>query len=164
MCLELLYENSPNRGIIDFAYLAIDDKMIVNKSYNSPNEYDNDHIETHGGYYNSHIQVKFGVGDTTIMTALLNFEDINLDDFEKSWDLSLTKALTDLSNDDLSEELFDNVLTMFNDACYNAGFYGTYIGELIDSALNNTESFYCRTVDFQMHEPSNEDLHPGFDT
>lgn len=164
MCLELIYENSTNRGMVDFAYLAVNDKMIINKSYNSPTEFDNAYIETHSGYYNSHILVKFNADDNTIMTALLNFEDINLDDFEKSWNLSLTKALTDLSNDSLMEELFDNVITMFDDACYNAGFYKTYIGELINLALNTTDSFYCRAVDFQMHVPSNDDLHPGFDT
>ena len=164
MCLELLYENFENRGMVDFSYLAINDKMIVDKSYYSPNEDDSDYIETHGGYYNSHIQVKFYADDTTVMTALLNFEDVDLEDFELMWDKSLTKALTDLSHANLYDELLDNVMAMFNDACYNAGFYGTYIGELIDSVSEISDNFYCRTVDFQMHVPSKEDLHPGFDT
>lgn len=164
MCLELLYENSPNRGIVEFSYLAINDKMIINKSYESPNEDDPEYVETHGGNFNSHILVKFNAKDDTIMTALLNFEDIDLDDFEKNWDSSLTKALTDLSNNGFDEELVDNITTMFCDAIQNAGFGGTYIGELIESANQITDNIYIRTVDFQMHVPSNDDLHPGFDT
>jgi len=170
MCLELSYENSANRGMVEFAYLAVNDKMLINKSYRSPTEDDAEYIETHGGPYNSHIQVKFfSDGDTVAtITALLNFEDIDLgedeEEFLKSWDLSFNKVLTDLSNAGCMEELFDNIATMFNDAYHNAGFCGTYIGELIDAALNSTDIYNCRTTDFQMHVPSNDDLHPGYDT
>ncbi len=164
------YENSANRGMVEFAYLAVNDKMLINKSYRSPTEDDAEYIETHGGPYNSHIQVKFfSAGNTTAtMTALLNFEDIDLgedeEEFLKSWELSFNKILTDLSNAGCHEELCDNIMAMFNDAYHNAGFCGTYIGELIDSVLNSTDTYNCRTTDFQMHEPSKDDLHPGFDT
>jgi hypothetical protein len=165
MCLELIYENSANRGMIDFSYLAIDDKMIINKSYTKQNDNGNDYIETHSGIFNSHLLFKMDDENSkTVLTALLNYEDVEFGDDFENWNNTLAGQLTYLINNDLNQELLDNVFEMFFDAFHNAGFCNTYISNLIEDVMKKTKMYYCRTVDFQMHEPSNEDLHPGFDT
>ena len=159
MCLELMYENSTSRGLVDFSYLAIDDKMIVDKSHISPKDYDSEYVETHGGFFNAYLLFKLDDSDNkTILTALLNYDDL------VEWEGSLQQILTNLSNDGLIEALNENIMTMFIDAMHNAGFCGTYVGDLIESALMKGHCWFCRTTDFQMHEASSDDLHPGFDT
>lgn len=153
MCLELIYQNSTHVGVVDFSYLAIGDKIIVNKT-----NYEDDE-NPHGGFFNSHLWVQWNDKDSNItITALMNYDD------HKEWDDSLQKQLVDLQNNGGSKEVVDNIVDMICDALFNSGFYGTYVGELFDKALSESETIYFRTVDFLMHEPTNEDKHPGYDT
>jgi hypothetical protein len=153
MCLELIYQNSQHAGVVDFSYLAINEKIIVNKTNYGDEE------NPHGGFFNSHLWVQWNNENSNIViTALLNYDDNN------EWDNSLQKQLVDLQNNDCSKEVVDNIIDMVCDALHNSGFLGTYVGDLFDEAQTNCEMIYFRTVDFLMHEPSNEDKHPGYDT
>ena len=53
---------------------------------------------------------------------------------------------------------------MLYDTLLVSGFTDTYIGKLIDEALNETQRYYIRTVDFGMHLPSELEIHPFYDT
>jgi hypothetical protein len=145
--------------MVEFSYLAVGDKILVNRSTLELDEDGTEWTNTHGGPYKQHILIKWDdAEDKTVLTALLNYQDID------EWDGSLCWALTYLSNHDLGDELITNVIDMYIDALHNSGFCGTYIGDLLEEANQKSERFYIRTVDFQMHEPSLEDIHPGFDT
>ena len=50
------------------------------------------------------------------------------------------------------------------DSTYTTGFNGTYIGELIDETLSSPGKFYCQVVDFGIHLPDADYIHPEFDT
>lgn len=159
MCLELTYANSEFNGMVEFAYLAVGDKIIVDHSTLERHEDGEEWINTHGGPFNNHLLVKWDDAENnTVLTALLNYQDID------TWDRSLCWALTYLSNHDLGDELIANVIDMYVDALHNAGFCGTYIGDLLEEANQKASMIYVRTVDFQMHEPTAENIHPSFDT
>ena len=38
MCLDLVYRNSRTEFLVDFSYLAIQDKMLINKVHEDENE------------------------------------------------------------------------------------------------------------------------------
>jgi hypothetical protein len=53
---------------------------------------------------------------------------------------------------------------MIIDATVVCGFTDTYIGDLIVEAYEECSLINIRTVDFGMHLPSYNDLHPFYDT
>lgn len=159
MCLELTYANSPADGLVEFAYLAVGDKIIINKSQIETDDDGERYVETHGGQYESHLWMQWNDNDgNIILTALLNYHDS--DEYEGS----LNESLVYLDNHGLGDELMSNITDMYIDAFHNAGFCGTYVGELLQDANQKTNMIYWRTVDFQMHEPSKENIHPSYDT
>lgn len=158
MCLELTYENSPGAGLVEFAYLAVGDKIIINKSYLETDDGE-EFVNTHGGQYESHLWTQWNdIDNKIVLTALLNYHDS--DEYEGS----LNEALVQLDNHGLSDELMSNITSMYIDAFHNAGFRGTYVGELLEEANQKANMIYWRTVDFQMHEPCKENIHPSYDT
>lgn len=60
MCLELLYENSESKFQVDFSYLAINDKIIVNKMLLV------DESEEDYGFYNNKIFIRLESKDDII--------------------------------------------------------------------------------------------------
>lgn len=160
MCLDLTYRNSKSEFLVDFSYLAIRDKMIVNKVHEDENEING---INYGGLFENYLWLK--LEDTTgekILTALINYDDIPYSN-DTFWN-SLQGQLTTLWNEELWDELYSNVLDMFLDSIYTTGFAGTYIGELIDAALSTPGKFYCQVTDFGMHLPDTDYIHPEFDT
>ena len=158
MCLELNYRNSSSNCLVDFSYLAVKDKMIVNKVFE-----DDDIMNgiNYGGYYpEGYLWIRFENKDKEpVLTALINYA------YSEEWEGSLQQALTNISNEEeLQEETIDNIVEMFRDAIDFSGFSGTYIGELIDEAVPEIETIFYRVVDFGMHLPSYDDLHPYYDT
>lgn len=160
MCTELTYRNSPSEFLVDLSYLAIRDKMIVNKVYEDDTEING---INYGGLYENYLWFKLeDTKKNTVLTALINYDDLPFSE-ETFW-CSLQGQLTTLYNEELYSDLYSNVLDMFLDAVYISGFSETYIGELIDKSLSTPGRFYCRTVDFGMHLPSEDYIHPEFDT
>lgn len=157
MCLELTYRNSPSEYMVDYAYLAVKDKMLVNKVFEDDTvingiNYGGDFLDE--GY----VWIRLEKGGEPLLTALINYSD------SSEWEGSLQQSLTFLYNDDLYGELVNNVIDMMSDANIVSGFSGTYIGELITDAFNESEQIFIQTVDFGMHLPSYDDLHPFYDT
>lgn len=160
MCTELTYRNSPSEFQVDFSYLAVRDKMIINKVYEDDEEMNG---INYGGLYENYLWFKLEDTDgDTILTVLINYNDLPYSE-ETFWG-SLQGELTTLYNEELYSDLYSNILDMFLDAVYITGFSGTYIGELIDEALSTPGRFYCRTVDFGMHLPEADNIHPEYDT
>lgn len=163
MCMNLLYKNSPNNGEVDIAYLAINDKMLINKTYM------NDCYLENYSFFNNEILVwgKNKVG-ATIFTLLLTFNDVEFDweDENSEWRIeTLQGQLTTLSNENMMDELFDNLFDMISDAIHINGITeNTYLHKLFMQAFNNVNLFYQRTVDFNMHEPTQDNIHPMYDT
>jgi hypothetical protein len=160
MCLDLTYVNSESYGLVEFAYLAVGDDTIINKSVVEKDpDTGEPYIESHGGRYDTHLWLQWcDAEDREVLTALLSYHDID------GWEGSLCQALTFLHNNDLKDDLVSNIRDMFSDAVHDSGFCSTLIEDLINSALSNAETISWRTVDFQMHEPSPDDLHPHYDT
>ena len=156
---QFIYEDSPAKGLVEFSYLAIDDKIIVDKSKIVEDEDGYKYLETHGGQYESHLWSQWNdKDDKIIVTMLLNYHD------SSTWSDSLNEQLVQLENRGLYDALQDNIVDMYLDAFRNAGFTGTYISQLLVNANNATETVYWRTVDFQMHEADKDNIHPGYDT
>lgn len=160
MCLDLLYRNSKSEFLVDFSYLAIRDKMIVNKVHD-------DKIDisgiNYGGLFENYLWLKLeDISGETILTALINYDDLPYT--EETFHNSLQWNLTALWNEEMWVDLYSNVLDMFLDSTYTTGFNGTYIGDLIDEALSTPGKFYCQVTDFGMHLPDAEYIHTEFDT
>lgn len=152
MSTESKYKNSESDCLVDIAYLAVNDKVLVNKTYtNEDNELEN------VSHFDTQLWVSFHGKEDSKMTVLLTYDDT------EEYDSSLQKALTDLSNEDLSEELVQNVFEMLLDALAVSGFNGTYISDLIDDFILYSETVYIRTIDFSMHSPE-DNIHPMCDT
>lgn len=165
MCLDLIYRNSKSEFLVDFSYLAIQDKMIVNKVYEDEDETSPNTMNgiNYGGIYENYLWLKLeDTNGDTILTTLINYDDLPYN--EETFGGSLQGQLTALWNEELWRDLYSNVLDMFLDSIYTAGFAGTYIGELIDVSLSAPGKFYCQVVDFGMHLPSEDYIHPEFDT
>jgi hypothetical protein len=158
MCLELTYTNSKYSGLVFFSYLAVDDKIIINHS--TLEERDGEEfVQTHAGPFDSHVWIQWCASDDKpIMTALLSYKD------EDMWEGSLCHALTTLHNHQHHKELASNLNEMLYTAVNNGGFFDTYIGDMLANASQNTVTVRSRTVDFQMLEPTLEDVHPQYDT
>ncbi len=160
MCLDLTYRNSRSEFLVDFSYLAIRDKMIVNKVREDANIVNG---INYGGFFDNYLWMKLeDASGRTILTALINYDDLPYS--EETWKSSLQGQLTALWNEEMWSDLYSNVLDMFMDSTYTTGFNGTYIGELIDETLSSPGRFYCQVVDFGMHLPSELEIHPEFDT
>lgn len=145
MCAELTYRNSGSEFLVDFSYLAIDDKMIVNKTYNIEDDL------KEGGMFDTYLWIRLEDQDNNpIITALINYQD----------DGNLQNTLCLLEGD----ELISNVMDMFEDSIASSGFYQTYIGELLNEALEEVSIFRCRPADFKITEPSEFDMHPFYDS
>lgn len=159
MCLEMIYRNSPSEYMVDYAYLAVKDKMIVNKVFEDENSINGIY---YGGHFPDEGYVWVRIEDKNsepLLTALINYSDI------EEYEGSLCQQLTSLSNEELFDELTDNIVEMIIDADIISGFSRTYIGKLIEEAFNEDGScIFIRTVDFGMHLPSYDDLHPFYDT
>lgn len=158
MCMELNYENSHSKGLVDIAYLAIGDKMIVNKTFIDE---DNGYEELKNfSHFDAELYIRYDSedGNSKPMTMLLTYDDID------NWDLSFQKQLTDMSNMDLNEELYECIFEMMLDAMTNCGFHDTCVSDLIFEAIETNPTFFQRTTDFMMHQPTNDDLHPWYDT
>ena len=160
MCLDLTYRNSRSEFLVDFSYLAIGDKMIVNKVREDENIVNG---INYGGFFDNYLWLKLeDTSGRTILTALINYDDLPYS--EETWKSSLQGQLTALWNEEMWSDLYSNVLDMFIDSTYTTGFNGTYIGELIDETLSSPGRFYCQVVDFGMHLPDADYIHPEFDT
>ena len=152
------YKDSDSEYMVDYSYLAIKDKMIVNKvfedkmSINGIN-YGGNFIDE--GYIWLRLEDKKG---EPLLTALINYSDT------LEYEGSLCEALTELCNNDLGDELIQNTIDMIIDATVVCGFTDTYIGDLIVEAYEECSNISIRTVDFGMHLPSYDDLHPFYDT
>jgi hypothetical protein len=160
MCLDLLYRNSSSEYMVDFSYLAVKDKILVNKVYESEDE-----IKYSGNFENYlWMRLENSKGEP-VLTTLINYDDIECDfkDKETFWK-TLQGQLTHLSNEEYGDELVYNCAEMLYDTLLVSGFTDTYIGKLIDEALNETQRYYIRTVDFGMHLPSELEIHPFYDT
>lgn len=160
MCLDLLYRNSSSEYMVDFSYLAVKDKILVNKVYESEDE-----IKYSGNFENYlWMRLENSKGEP-VLTTLINYDDIECDfkDKESFWK-TLQRQLTHLSNEEYGDELVYNCAEMLYDTLLVSGFTDTYIGKLIDEALNETQRYYIRTVDFGMHLPSELEIHPFYDT
>lgn len=145
MYAELTYRNSGSEFLVDFSYLAIDDKMIVNKTYNIEDDL------KEGGMFDTYLWIRLEDQDNNpIITALINYQD----------DGNLQNTLCLLEGD----ELISNVMDMFEDSIASSGFYQTYIGELLNEALEEVSIFRCRPADFKITEPSEFDMHPFYDS
>lgn len=159
MCLELTYRNSPSNCLVDFSYLAVKDKMLVNKVFE-----DEDIMNgiNYGGQYpeEGYLWIRFENKEgEPVCTALINYAD------SEKWEGSLQQALTNISNEEeLQVQAIDNIMEMFDDAIDFSGFTGTYIGEIINEAVPEINTIFYRVVDFGMHLPSYDDLHPYYDT
>lgn len=159
MCVELEYVNSDSCGLVEFAYLAVDDKIIINKSFIDTDEDGEEYVETHGGTLHSYLWMQWNDSENNIvLTALLNY------DLNDKYEGSLNEALVHMDNHGLKDELCSNITDMYIDALHNAGFCGTYVGKLLEEANQKSSMIYWRTVDFQMHEPEEGNCHPGYDT
>ncbi|MHB8098023.1 MAG: hypothetical protein ACYDD5_00325 [Sulfuricurvum sp.] len=152
MSTESKYKNSESDLLVDIVYLAVNDKVLVNKIYTS----EDDELENFS-YFDTQLWVSFHGEKDSKMTVLLTYSDT------EEYEASLQKDLTDLSNEDLSEELVQNVFEMFSDALTIHGFNGTYISDLIDDFILYSETVYIRTIDFSMHSPE-DNIHPMYDT
>lgn len=158
MSSNLTYKDSDSEYMVDYSYLAIKDKMIVNKvfedkmSINGIN-YGGNFIDE--GYIWIRLEDKKG---EPLLTALINYSDT------LEYEGSLCEALTELHNNDLGDELIQNTNDMIIDATVVCGFADTYIGDLIAEAYEECSLINIRTVDFGMHLPSYNDLHPFYDT
>lgn len=162
MCLDLLYRNSKSEFLVDFSYLAIRDKMIVNKVHEDDGENSMNGVN-YGGLFENYLWLK--LEDTegeTILTALINYADLPYS--KETFPDSLQGNLTALWNEEMWDDLYSNVLDMFLDSTYTTGFNGTYIGDLIDETLSTPGKFYCQVTDFGMHLPDADYIHPEFDT
>ena len=163
MCLDLVYRNSRTEFLVDFSYLAIQDKMLINKVHEDENEMNG---INYGGLFDSYLWLKMeDLEGNTILTALINY--YNCDDLpysEETFKESLQGELTALWNEELWSDLYSNILDMFVDSVQVSGFWGTYIGELIDNTLSTPGRYYCQVTDFGMHLPSEDYIHPEFDT
>lgn len=148
MCLELLYENSESKYQVDFSYLAINDKIIVNKMLIV------DDSEDDYGFYNNKIFIRLE-SEEDIMTMLINYDDE---------DNELLESLLYLQNNDLFDELFSNVIDIVTDTMINYGFTESYIGNEIFSIIEKPLDVIVRLVDFQMNIPEEDNIHPLFDT
>lgn len=148
MCLELLYENSESKFQVDFSYLAINDKIIVNKMLLV------DESEEDYGFYNNKIFIRLESKDD-IITMLINYDDE---------DDELLKSLLYLQNNDLYDELFSNIIDIITDTMINYGFTESYIGNEIFSIIEKPLDVIVRLVDFQMNLPTENDIHPLYDT
>jgi len=151
MCMELKYRNSKNEFMVDFAYLAIDENMIINKILD-------DNTSDDFTLYDNQLwfQIK---GDFNTLTALISYED------EENYDISLRKDLVDMSNQGFIAEVIDNIIDMFVDALIITGLKDGLINKLISEIFNNENNHYTyRTIDFTMHLPSEDYIHPGYDT
>lgn len=148
MCLELLYENSESKYQVDFSYLAINDKIIVNKMLIV------DDSEDDYGFYNNKIFIRLESAED-IMTMLINYDD------EEN---ELLESLLYLQNNDLFDELYSNVLDIITDTMINYGFIESSIGNEIFSIIEKPLDVIVRLVDFQMNVPEENDIHPLFDT
>lgn len=160
MCLDLLYRNSSSEYMVDFSYLAVKDKILVNKVYESEDE-----IKYSGNFENYlWMRLENSKGEP-VLTTLINYDDIECDfkDKESFWK-TLQGQLTHLSNEEYGDELVYNCAEMLYDTRLVSGFTDTYIGKLIDEALDETQRYYIRTVDFEMHLPSELEIHPFYDT
>lgn len=160
MCLDLLYRNSSSEYMVDFSYLAVKDKILVNKVYESEDE-----IKYSGNFENYlWMRLENSKGEP-VLTTLINYDDIECDfkDKESFWK-TLQGQLTHLSNEEYGDELVYNCAEMLYDTLLVSGFTDTYIGKLIDEALDETQRYYIRTVDFEMHLPSELEIHPFYDT
>ena len=158
MCLELIYENSESKNMVSYSYLAVEDKMIINKVFE-----DEDSINgiNYSDFFESDSFLWIRLEDESgnpLLTSLINYFDI------PEYEGSLCQELTNLYNSDLYTELIDNVIEMIIDANDSLGFTTTYIGDLIAEAFEKSDSIYIRTVDFGMYLPSHDDLHPFFYT
>ena len=148
MCLELLYENSESKYQVDFSYLAINDKIIVNKMLIV------DDSEDDYGFYNNKIFIRLESAED-IMTMLINYDDE---------DNELLESLLYLQNNDLFNELFSNVIDIVTDTMINYGFTESSIGNEIFSIIEKPLDVIVRLVDFQMNVPEENNIHPLFDT
>jgi hypothetical protein len=158
MCLELTYTNSEYSGLVFFSYLAVGDKIIINHS-RLDEEDGEEFVQTHAGPFETHLWIQWCAEDNKpIMTALLSYKD------EDCWEGSLCHSLTTLHNNQYYDELISNIVEMYCDAVNNAGFSGTHIGDMLEIANQGTSTIHWRTVDFQMHEPTPDNVHPYYDT
>ena len=82
MCLDLLYRNSSSEYMVDFSYLAVKDKILVNKVYESEDE-----IKYSGNFENYlWMRLENSKGEP-VLTTLINYDDIECDfkDKESFW-------------------------------------------------------------------------------
>lgn len=153
MCIELTYMNSPSFGYTEFTYLAVGDKVIVDKSIESEDQYNYDYS------YEGTALLKFSKDGQTVLTALMTYPDYQ--DYENS----VCKQLVDLQNEDMNDEVLDNLMDMFHDAAYQSGFIGkSFVWELIEKSLVDMNQVSWRLVDFETHRPENDNIHPDYDT
>lgn len=162
MCLDLVYRNSRSEYLVDFSYLAIKDKMLINKVFEDENEING---VNYGGIFDTYLWLKLeDLEGETILTALINYNDCgDVPYSEQTFKSSLQSELTALWNEELWSDLYSNVLDMFVDCVHLSGFWGTYIGSLIDEAVSSPGKYYCQVTDFGMHLPSEDYIHPEFD-
>lgn len=156
MTLDRTYQNSGNRGMVELCYLAIGTDMLVNKSIILEND-----IETHGGQYDYHIWMQFvdSADGQVMLTALIGFYD------EEEWDESLLKSLVDMQIKGMIAEVSNNLMNMFGDALDEAGFVGTRINDDILRIFEECNvNLHFQLGDFQMHVPTKDNPHPGYDT
>jgi hypothetical protein len=152
--MKSMYRNSPSEYEVDIAYLAIDDKIFVNKTF----ENEDGLIDNYASYDNE-IWIQVKKENTPRLTMLLKYYDN--DDYENS----LLNDFVDMYNNGFEEEVFSNIIDMFIDALHVAGFSNTYIGELVNNVMEDENiTIYYRFVDFSMHLPTKDNIHPSYDT
>lgn len=165
MCMELIYENSPSKDTVKFDYLAVGENILIN-------EYD--------GECGKQVWARFEQEDEPVMTALISFEDVDVDKIELGEDLAkhfsdwsskwkwftLQGQLTNLYNNEMFEELYYNFRDMIEDSLAVCD-----LNEDLKSVVNEVVNEDCyvkmTTVDFCMHKPDDFgelEIHPGYDT
>lgn len=156
------FEKSKAKGTANFVYLALGDEIIINNG--KPNEWGLYHAK------DDNLNELWIRGDdednNKVLTMLISYEDEECkydDDYEKYHQhflKTLQGQICNLGNLGKNEERWEIIFDIMNDALVkldNKTFKKVY------KSLDNLK-FYSREVDFGMHEPNAEYVHPGFDT
>jgi len=152
MCTDLTYRNSSSEYMVDIAYLAINKDVIINKT---TNEYG---YAGNYCYFDSEIMFQLYKDNEPTLTLLLTYKD------EDDWEDALLTSLIEMNNNGVENELIDNILDMLADSMTINGFNNTIIGNLVAGAFDDFDSIHTKIVDFNMHFPTEDNIHPNYDT
>lgn len=163
-----IYEKSEAYGSAKLVYLALGDRSLIK-----------DGVSDHG-YYHSPDKDKNELwirGDdennNKVFTALISYDepsDVEIDLMDDDWkrkvfEETLQGQIIDLGNkghddEEMNKKYWSNIFEILNDSLVkvdNKTFKEVY------NALDGL-TFYCRPVDFAMHEPTDDYIHTDYCT